>query len=365
MSELQEFKCPNCGGSVEFDPHAQKLKCPYCDSEFEVEALKEYGQQLDQEQASEIKWNNTAGSNWQDDELSEMRTYVCQSCGGEIITDDTTAATLCPFCGNAVVMKANFADDLKPDLVIPFCLDKQQAKQMLLKHYRGKKLLPKYFKEENVIEEIKGVYVPFWLFDADVEAKMRYKGTRTRFWSSANYDYTETSFYAIVREGNIGFAKVPVDGSSKMSDELMEAIEPFDTSAAVDFETAYLAGYFADRYDVDVDHSIDRANERIVQSTKDAFAASAGGYGALVCEHAGIHLDNNQVRYALYPVWLLTTSWQGKSYTFAMNGQTGKFVGNLPCDPKLAFLWFIGISISAMIICYVLILVLWNMGILR
>ncbi|MCI5773551.1 MAG: hypothetical protein MR210_03210 [Erysipelotrichaceae bacterium] len=364
MSNLQEFKCPNCGGSVEFDPHAQKLKCPYCDSEFEVESLKEYGQQLESEQESKLEWNQDLGSTWQEDEIDKMRLYVCQSCGGEIVTDDTTAATMCPYCGNAVVVNENFKADLRPDLVIPFRLDKQQAKQMLMNHYKGKKLLPKYFKNENIIEEIKGIYVPFWLFDAEVDAKMRYKGTRTRFWSNQNYDYTETSFYAIVREGNIGFTKVPVDGSSKISDELMEAIEPFDIKEATDFQTAYLAGYFADRYDVDMEQSIDRANQRIVQSTKDAFATSASGYGSLVCEHAGIHLDNNKVQYALYPVWLLTTKWQGKNYTFAMNGQTGKFVGNLPCDRKAALTWFIGISLISMIVFYVVILLLWNAGIL-
>ena len=364
MSRLQDFKCLNCGGSINYDPHAQKLKCPYCDSEFEVESLKEYGEQLENEKESNFEWNKEATSSWQQEELAQTRCYVCESCGGEIITDNTTSASMCPYCGSAIVMVDNVKADLKPNLVIPFKIDKKQAKEMLYKHYKGKKLLPKYFKDENIIEEIKGIYVPFWLFDANVDAKMRYRGTRTRFWSTSSYEYTETSFYAIVRDGKIAFDKVPVDGSSKMADELMEAIEPFDINEAVDFQTAYLAGYFADRYDVDVENSIERANERIVQSTKDAFLQSVRGYSSVFCEHAGIQLDNNAVKYALYPVWLLTTKWQGKNYTFAMNGQTGKFVGNLPCDYKLAGVWFVGVSIASMAIFYILILLLWNMGIL-
>lgn len=118
------------------------------------------------------------------------------------------------------------------------------------RHYKGKKLLPKIFKKENHIDEIKGVYVPFWLFDADADADIRYKATRVRTWSDSDYDYTETSYYSIGRSGDIGFDRVPVDGSSKMPDDLMESIEPFKFEDAVDFKTAYLAGYLADKYDV-------------------------------------------------------------------------------------------------------------------
>ncbi len=106
-------------------------------------------------------------------------------------------------------------------------IDKKAAKEALQRHYKGKKLLPKIFKKENHIDEIKGVYVPFWLFDADADADIRYKATRVRTWSDSDYDYTETSYYSIGRSGDIGFDRVPVDGSSKMPDDLMESIEPF------------------------------------------------------------------------------------------------------------------------------------------
>lgn len=145
------------------------------------------------------------------------------------------------------------------------------------RHYKGKKLLPKIFKKENHIDEIKGVYVPFWLFDADADADIRYKATRVRTWSDSDYDYTETSYYSIGRSGDIGFDRVPVDGSSKMPDDLMESIEPFKFEDAVDFKTAYLAGYLADKYDVTAEQSIDRANERIKRSTEDAFASTVEG----------------------------------------------------------------------------------------
>ena len=228
MSVIQEFKCPSCGGAIEFDSSIQKMKCPYCDSEFDMQALAEYDNVLSAEQTEEMVWETSAGAEWQDGETDGLKTYVCKSCGGEIVGDDTTAATSCPYCDNPVVLSGQFTGNLKPDYVIPFKLDKKAAKEALKNHYKGKRLLPKVFKEANHIDEIKGVYVSFWLFDADVNANITYKATRTRTWSDSKYDYTETSYFSVYRGGTVGFERVPVDGSSKMADDLMESIEPFD-----------------------------------------------------------------------------------------------------------------------------------------
>ena len=241
-------------------------------------------------------------------------------------------------------MMGQFAGALKPEYVIPFKLDKQAAKDALKKHYGGKVLLPKVFSKENHIDEVKGVYVPVWLFDADTNAHIRYRATRVRSWSDSNYHYTETSHYSVVRSGSIGYERVPVDGSTKMDDNLMESIEPFDFSGAVDFQTAYLAGFLADKYDVNAEQSVERANQRIKQSTEDAFAATVRGYASVTPVSSSIQMKNGVARYALYPVWLLSTSWNGKKYTFAMNGQTGKFAGDLPCDMGAYFKWLLGLT---------------------
>ena len=344
MAVLQEYKCPCCGGAIEFNSALQKMKCPYCDTEFEMETLASYDAELKNEPASDMTWENAAGNQWQDGEAEGLNAYVCQSCGGEIVGDENTAATSCPYCGNPVVMMGKLSGSLKPDLVIPFKLDKKAAKAALKKHYGGKRLLPKVFSDENHIDEIKGIYVPFWLFDADAQARIRYKATRVRSWSDSSYNYTETSFFAVTRGGMIAFADVPVDGSTKMADDLLESIEPFDLSEAVDFQTAYLAGYLADKYDVDAEQSMQRANERIRKSTEDAFASTVQGYMTVTTESSSIRLENGTVKYALLPVWLLNTTWNGQQYTFAMNGQTGKMVGNLPMDKAAYRKWLFGLT---------------------
>lgn len=344
MAAIQEYKCPCCGGAIAFDSTIQKMKCPYCETEFEMDALADYDEELKNERADDMSWNTDAGNEWRDGEADGLRSYVCKSCGGEIVGDESMAATSCPFCGNHVVMMDQFSGTLKPDCVIPFSLDKNAAKEALKKHYMGKRLLPKAFKDENHIDEVKGVYVPFWLFDAEAEADIRYRATKVRTWSDSSYNYTETRYYAVCRGGSILFENVPVDGSEKMPDEWMESLEPFDFSKAVDFQTAYLAGFLADKYDVDADKSVARANERIKSSTEDAIAKTVTGYSSVTREAGSIQLHNGRVKYALFPVWILNTTWKGKPYMFAMNGQSGKMVGDLPVDKGAYKKWLFGLT---------------------
>ena len=359
MAAIQEYKCPCCGGAIAFDSAAQKMKCPFCDTEFEMKTLESYDSELRGEQADDMRWETAAGEEWKEGEEEGLRSYVCKSCGGEIACDENTAATSCPFCGNPVVMIGQLSGTLKPDYVIPFKLDKNAAKAALKKYYEGKRLLPKVFKEESHIDEVKGLYVPFWLFDADADADMRYKATRVRIWSDSRYDYTETSFYAVMRGGAIGFERVPVDGSTKMPDDLMESIEPFDFSEAVDFQTAYLAGFLADKYDVDAKQSVERANERIRKSVEDAFGATVKGYATVMKESGSVRLHGGKVKYALFPVWLLTTTWNGQNYLFAMNGQSGKMVGNLPLDKSAYRKWLFGLTGIASAVLFAASYLLW------
>lgn len=335
-----EYKCPACGGALAFDSASQQLKCPFCDSVYELNRFEQQPGSAPQAQPGEqdasdgMNWNEDPGSGWAAGETDDISVFSCNSCGGEIVCEDTTASATCPYCGNPVVFKGKLSGMLKPDCIIPFKLDKNQAKEALKRHVDRKKLVPALFKDKNHIDEIKGVYVPFWLFDAQIAANISYKGERTRTWSDAEYKYIEHNYYRIYRAGYVAFDQVPVDGSKKMADDLMESIEPFDFSEAVDFKTAYLAGFMADKYDVDAETSIKTANARIRWSTEDAFQSTVLGFTGVTTEESYINLQNGVARYALYPVWLLNTKWNGNDYIFAMNGQTGKFVGDLPLDQK-------------------------------
>lgn len=343
MAQLVEYKCPCCGGNIKFDSDTQKVVCPFCDSTFDMESIKEYEQKINSSEQEAVNWNDSEGEQWQEAQEGGMAVYICSSCGGEVVGDETTAATNCPYCGNAIVISNKLSGMLKPDLIIPFKLDKKTAKEAFKKHLEKKRLLPKVFKTENHIDEIKGIYVPFWLFDCDSNGNMYYKGEKIRTWSDSEYNYTEHSYYGITRIGKLGFNKIPVDGSQNMDDALMDSIEPFDYSGLEKFDTPYLAGYFAQKYDVGKEESQKRAFERIDTTTRNAFRNTVHGYASVSLERGNITLTDSKTHYALFPVWLFNTTWKGKKYTFAMNGQTGKFVGNLPMDKGAFWRWFLGI----------------------
>ncbi len=353
MSQLLEYKCPNCGGAVEFSSESQKLQCPYCDAEFEIDELKALDEELANETEEDMTWE-TPENAFSEDEQNGLKSYICNSCGGEIVTDDTTLASSCPFCDNPVIMTENMQGLLKPDYVIPFKLDREAAKKGFSEHLKGKKLLPKLFKTDTHIDEIKGVYVPFWLFDGDTDASVRFRATRVATWSDSNYIYTRTSYYSIFRQGGVTFKRVPVDGSEKMADDLMESLEPYSFDGALDFNSAYLAGYLADKYDVPLETCILRANQRIKSSVEQAFQNTVHGYATVSLENSSVKLQNGVSKYALYPVWILNTTYNGKKHVFAMNGQTGKFVGDLPVDKLKAAIWALGICAASSAAVYAL-----------
>ena len=339
-----QLYCPACKAELNILPGIREAACPECGAEFETDALRAYAEQKARKQEADMNWETQAGESWQQGEAEGLLVYSCKTCGGEIIADETTGATQCPYCGNPVVMAGHFEGCLKPDLVIPFKLDKKAAIAALQNHYHGKCLLPKVFKDQNHIQEVKGLYVPVWLFDADADGFVEYRATRTRMWSDSEYNYTETRHYAVLRGGTLGFENVPVDGSTKMDDALMESIEPYNAAEAVPFRTAYLPGFMADKYDVDADASIDRANERIKNSTEKAFRSTVMGYDTVIPTESNIRLENGKAKYALYPVWILNTLWNGQKFTFAVNGQTGKTAGDLPMDKAAFWRWMLSVS---------------------
>ncbi|MBQ6004176.1 MAG: hypothetical protein IKM87_09620 [Clostridia bacterium] len=346
MNNVYEYKCPCCGAALRFDNISQFLKCDHCGNSFSVETAQQFNQAASEAaQGSNFGWDtyNTTNSVWTDAEAQNMRVYVCPSCGGEIYTDMTTAATKCPYCDNNAIIMESLSGVYKPNYIIPFKIDKEEAKKKLAEFCKGKKLLPKEFTSKNHIEDLTGIYVPFWIFDCNSNASMQYFGENVTSWTTYDYRYIRTDYYLLKRDGVMGFYHVPVDASKKMDDTYMQAIEPYDYSQMVPFNTAYLSGFVADKFDVDQETSKQQANKRIEVSTVNAFDRTVVGFTNVRNSHTGINFDNGQVSYALLPVWMLHTKYEGKDYYFAMNGQTGKFVGELPMSKKNYWKYVIGI----------------------
>ena len=333
---ITNYQCPACGGPLHFSNESQDLACDYCDSHFSVSDIETYYAEKDDAAASSGTedtgtWTLDSNQEWGLEEAN-LRTYNCPSCGAELICEETTAASSCPYCGNPTIVPGQLHGALRPDYVIPFQLDKEAAKAALRRHYQGKKLLPKSFTKENHIDEIKGIYVPFWLFDGEADADLFYNATRSYTRETRDERITTTEHYNLRRAGRVSFSKIPVDASSKMPDAHMDALEPFDYSQMKVFSAAYLPGYFADKYDVSVEESAERADARAKQTAKDIMRESCIGYETVREVGGWVRLQRGKVQYALLPVWILNTTWKGQQFLFAMNGQTGKIVGDLPTD---------------------------------
>lgn len=356
-TQVTNYQCPACTGPLHYSAKSGKLACDYCGSSFdvaEIEALyaRKEAEAAAAKQAADAKAEAAqaakaeaaeaaaASGGWDTSDLSRdwgaeadgLRVYSCPSCGAELICDQSTAATACPYCGNPAIVPGQFSGALRPDYILPFRLSKDDAVQALRAHYKGKPFLPRSFTSANHIEQIQGVYVPFWLFDGGAEGAASYRASNTNVYETGDYEITETRHYHVVRAGSLAFEKIPVDASSKMPDDHMDSIEPFDYAQLRPFSTAYLPGYLADKYDVTIDDSRDRADTRCCETLAQALRDTVTGYGACVTEREDIALRRGKVHYALLPVWMLSTKWRGQDFLFAMNGQTGKLVGDLPTD---------------------------------
>lgn len=362
-AEATNYQCPSCTGPLHYSGESGMLECEYCGSKFEVSEIEKlYAHKDDEKTWTEDREQELDGEEDQGEyatgaerwEAKGMKAYSCPSCGAELVCDETTAATSCPYCGNPSIISEQFADMLRPDYVLPFRLDKQRAKEALKKYYKGKMLLPSSFSRENHIDEIKGVYVPFWLYDAEADADISYAATRVFSIVRGDERITTTEHYLLRRAGTVRFERIPVDGSSKMPDAHMDAIEPFDYSELKDFSTAYLPGFLADKYDVDAKECGKRADERTRNTAVAVMRDSVIGYNTCISTRETVRLRRKNVRYALLPVWMLSTRWKGKNFLFAMNGQTGRLVGDLPISWVKFAAWFAGISLPLMGLMYLL-----------
>ncbi len=357
MDAINNYKCPCCGDSLIFQ--GDTLNCESCGNSFPIETMQQMSEAQNETQgSSKFDWGHYEPRSYEDTGDVTLSDYSCPSCGAAITGDDTLGATVCPYCGNATVVKGQFEGTLRPDYVIPFKVDKKAAIAAFEADFKNAPFLPDSFKDKKKIEEMAGVYVPFWTFDCDCNAAISYNAERVESWSDADYNYTRTDHFKLYRSGSLGFSNIPVDGSKKTDDAYMEAVEPFDYNDAVEFNGAYLAGYLADKYDVTAEECIDRANERVQNSTVSAFNETTHGYQGVIPDQTRISFSDGKIRYSLLPVWMLNIKYMDKMYKFAINGQTAKVVGEYPVDKAKKRKYFIKVAgiayVAAALVAYYL-----------
>ncbi len=370
MSDTLKYICPRCDGPLRFNPQKGLLCCEYCDSEYSEDIFKqeqardgqvEGWQESDttdlvgnpvqvehteknepSEQAEQAKEANAAHPiDWQiegyikEHEVMDTQPgYSCTSCGAVIVSDGNTIATECMYCTNPTVIETHISGMLTPDYILPFTVSKKDAQDILTKFYKSKKLIPDEFVQNNRIEKVAGMYVPHWLFSCvgygDCDFPARNSSTHRR----GDYLDTVTEHYRASRKGTIKFKHIPVDSSIKMDDNYMDGLQPYNLDELKKFSPQYMAGFFADKFDVDVAECGKRAGTRVYGSLVENLRSTVTGFDVVDEGHAKVEMHDQDIRYALLPVWMFHLKYKDKVYPFAINGQSGKISGILPIDKR-------------------------------
>ena len=332
------YKCPNCGGNMKFNSDKQLLHCDYCGTESKVE---------------EVEVREEEESRGTEENLN-TRLYECPSCGAEIITDEYTAATYCAYCGSATILRDRLSNSIKPNTIIPFKYNREKALSKIKKWCHNGLFTPSDFLSENNIQKLSGIYVPFWLYDFDTNADIRANCTRVRVYRRGDREYTETSHYLVERNIDAEFNRIPYDSSIKMDDELMDLLEPFDYKEIKEFDMGYLSGYMAEKFNYEKDYYLEKARNEAKLDAKNLAMSTISGYSSVVVTSSVEQANLKRIEYCLLPVWIYRYVYNGETYTFAMNGQTGKVIGKPPVSKGKTIAIFLSIFIAVVLIMYII-----------
>lgn len=335
------IKCPNCGGPLHFEPNIQKNKCDYCLSEFTNEELRvltkgEFEEtEHDHEHQHDHYHEHTEEFETEQSAFEEhLSEYTCNSCGANVVTEETTSTTFCYYCHNPVILTDRISGEFRPDKVIPFTFSKEKALSNFMNWSKKFKYVPKEFYSKSQLEKMTGLYVPNWMAETDAQVDYQGTGTTVRVWRVGDTEYTEYKKFDISRQGDIKVENITEIALKKIDHDLLNTITPYDQSKAVDFDVSYLNGFFSEKYDIKSDDLKKTVEDRAEIYTNNLLRDTVSRYRSVDIKKSEVNAKINRWTYILLPVWILTYNFGGKTYIYAVNGQTGKSFGELPLDYK-------------------------------
>ncbi len=334
-----KIACPRCGADVTFDPATGKCFCEYCGSlsdikEFELNQYEDAKQKANshvgmQAQAQEQTkpGDGTYESAEQQDMTDNYDEFHCSSCGAKLITDKLTTITRCVFCGSQQMIKQRMTGKFEPKEIIPFKISKADFISRYTSFVNKKFFAPEEFRKNPAITETRGLYVPFHFFECGVTSYGRGLGQ----YHSNKTTYSKWFEYKVDDE-----VLIPIDGSTRLDDSIMASLEPYSFNELTKFNPAYITGFQSECSD-ETDESLkNKAKNRALSHSITTIEKKLGRYrhvaGYLASDVKNMQKDS---KYVLLPVWFLNTNFKNKKYSYAINGQNGKVVGEIPLSkPK-------------------------------
>lgn len=326
------YKCPNCDAALTYNPSLHMMECDSCASFYEPEQVSWQSAGVSEEY--EIKENDAeafllANVYAEDGDYMQLRMYRCTSCGAELAVNDTEASSFCAFCGQPTVIYDRVSKQRKPTYIIPFEYSKEQAAAVVRNRlHRTGVFIPKEIQNLEVMEKMRGIYVPYFLFHAE------YYDNQTLYYQRNK----KTRFYQL--EAKCDFRQLSCDAASRINDEITQRIEPFNMNGLKRFEPGYLSGFYADSFDLTARQLTNVVKKRCEELFDDRARREIAS-GVVYTTQTSPRCKILHSEYALFPIWFMTFRYEGESYTLLVNGQTGKIAGGLPAkksDPVLFFL---------------------------
>ncbi|MCH5248514.1 MAG: hypothetical protein J1E98_01210 [Lachnospiraceae bacterium] len=322
------FKCKNCGGNAVYEPGRKKMYCPHCEG-------------IDAQYI-----------------VNEGSLTQCGNCGAPIETGPYTSADRCVHCGSYIVFDERVEERYKPNMILPFKINKDMAVEALNTEFKKRTFTPATFLSEKSLNNMQGIYVPFWMYDYQAHYDFRGQGTKVRTWISGNTEYVETSYFDVIRKMDADFDKVPVDASIAMNDGEMDLMEPYTYQELEGFDPKYMSGFFGEVFNQGADELEERAKMKAKSATEELMQQSLSGYSSMKTEVKNLNLNRSGLYYALMPVWLYQYDYRGETYRFHVNGQTGKVVGKTPVSKAKVLLYGLTTMVSVSAIMYLAIAIL-------
>ncbi len=308
------YECPNCTANLRYDIERRKLFCDACES-----TVDPYSFHKEQDALESTEY--------------EVTVFTCPQCGGEIISEDTTAATFCSYCGASTILSSRVSKERKPKYIIPFSQTKEHCKNAYKNLLRKAIFTPKELKDPENIEKFRGIYMPYWVYSYSKKGPVTLKGKK----SHRSGDYIITKYYDVDAHMDTDCSGIAYDASSTFSDTLSSAIAPFNVESGTPFNPSFLSGFYADTNDV-TDWLYENDAEALfrqsgcINTLQHKEVKKYGVQNMLPSLRNAMTPTDQSSALALFPVWFLSYRKNDRVVYAVVNGQTGKVAADLPVD---------------------------------
>ena len=322
--KTNESSCPSCGATMRYSPTRQKLFCENCETCKDI-AFEKLAAKHAWEDREKIQKNN--------DWAQDVNNLKCPNCGASVILHKLEYSKACPYCGSSLVGDMEKYNTFMPDGIMPFKFSNEEAAERYVKGIRKKHFVPNAFKKAPPTENIKGIYIPVFGFDANTHST--YKGTLatdTTHTDSKGRSHTTTSYQYIKGEKDVNFTDILVETSSKLNQIQLQQIEPYNTGEIVKFNQGFIMGYTVEQFETNLENC-KKISENIMKESIKKQILAKYHYDRVVSFEMNTNDSAEKFGYYLMPTYKCDYEYKNKHYTTFMNGQTGKVGGGYPKSP--------------------------------